>query len=313
MKKENTTLEYLPSYNAFGISDEAIKDYTEKKIIPIISLKDEDYEKLGCTPPDNDAPVVAFLMGREKGHYTIDFNYAKAIAQSNVKIRFLTYNNNINQMDDVDGLILPGGAFDSPDEFYTDPLKKTENKPGMRSYAYVTSIMTAKDKKMPILGICAGAQIIGGMHGLKMFRNIKEYTDTKIEHKTKDLNAHKITINPNSPLYNIIKEKQITVNSRHNESIANGCGKGLDIYAVSEDGIPGAWGNEDENILCVQWHPEDFACNGNNAMQGIYNWISSKAQIYKKQKELKKSTNEKNWADVLKNIMFRKKQYFDGK
>lgn len=309
MEKQNAFLEYLPSYNAFGISDEIIKDYSQKDILPIISLRDEDYEKLGCPVPTENAPTVAFLMGREKGHYTIDFNYAKAIAQSNVKIRFLTYDSNINQMDDVDGLILPGGAFDSPNEFYTDPLKKTDNKPGMRSYAYVTSIMSAKNKKMPILGICAGAQIIGGMHGLKMFRSIKEYTDTKIEHKTKDLHAHKITINPNSPLYNIIGEKQITVNSRHNESIVNGYGKGLDIYAVSEDGIPEAWGSEDENILCVQWHPEDFACNGNEAMQGIYNWIATKAKTYKKQK----SNNKQNSSEVLKNIMLRKKQYHDNK
>ena len=307
MKTEKITLEYLPDYNAFGISDETIASFQEKGITPIISLKKEDYEKLGCTPPKETAPTVAFLMGREKGHYTIDFNYAKAIAQSNIKIRFLTYDDNIRQMEGVDGLILPGGAFDSPNEFYTDPLKKTNNKPGKRSWAYVTSIMTAKDQKMPMLGICAGAQLIGGMHGLKMFRSIKEYTNTQTEHKTKDLHAHDIKINPASPLYEIIGKKQITVNSRHNESIADGYSKSLDIYAVSEDGIPESWGSEKENILCVQWHPEDFACQGDKSMQGIYDWIASKANTYKKQKEFKNSNIQKNITDALKRITMLKK------
>ena len=305
MKNENTFLEYLPEYNAFGISDETIKDYSDKGIIPIIELKKEDYEKLGCHAPSENAPTVAFLMGREKGHYTIDFNYAKAIAQSNVKIRFLTYDSNMSQLNGVDGLILPGGAFDSPNEFYTDPLKKTDNNPGTRSWAYVTSVMIAKDKKMPILGVCAGAQIIGGMHGLKMYRSIKEYTDTKIEHKTKDPQAHEINIFPNSPLYEIIGEKQIVVNSRHNEAIANIYQKSLSIYAESRDGIPEAWGCEEENILCVQWHPEDFASKGDKRMQGIYDWVANKARIYKKQNELKNINSEKRLIDIIKNTKFR--------
>ncbi len=68
---------------------------------------------------------------------------------------------------------------------------------------------------MPILGICAGAQMLGGMHGMKMYRNLKEYTQTSLEHKTKELEAHQVLIYPNTPLANILAAGYIETNSRH--------------------------------------------------------------------------------------------------
>lgn len=288
MKTQNIQLSFIPEFNAFGIADSEIEKSEKNGITPIISLKDEDYQRLGCPKPAADAPTVAFLLGRETGTYTIDWNYAKAIAQSGVNIRFLTYKNNVSQMDNVDGLILPGGSFVSPNEFYTDPLKKVEEKPGSRSYAYITSIMEAEKKGIPMLGICAGAQMIGGMHGLRLYRNLKEYTHTTLEHKTKDLEAHIVTIREDSPLFELLGQHQIETNSRHKEAVMNNDSiSDLKIYATSNDSTPEAWGNEEKNILCIQWHPEDFAATGNHKMQKIYNWLAQKADIYAKQKHIK--------------------------
>lgn len=288
MKTKQVYLDYLPEYNAFGVKDEVIEALTAQNITPSLSLKKEDYARLECRVPASNAPTVAFLLGREKNTYTIDFNYAKAIAQSGVKIAFLTYGENISQLQNADGLILPGGAFNSPNQFYTDPLKPTDNQPGTRSYAYITSIMEAENKKLPMLGICAGAQMIGGMHGMRMYRDVKEYTQTSLEHKTKEPEAHEVTIYPNSPLYKLLGTKNITVNSRHREAMFPvDVESDLNIYATAPDGMPEAWGNEDKNILCIQWHPEDFAANGNQNMQNIYDWIAVKARIHQKQKQIK--------------------------
>lgn len=290
MKTEKLTLDWLPEYNAFGISDQKIEELRQQNTTPILSLKDEDCARLDCLPPSSDAPEVAFLLGREKDCYTIDYNYAKAIAQSGVKMRFLTYGENVSQLENIDGLILPGGSFNSPNEFYTDPLKPTDNQPGTRSYAYITSIMEAEKKHLPMLGICAGSQMIGGMHGMKLYRNLKEYTGTPLEHKTKEREAHEITIDPNSPLFKLIGSQKIVTNSRHTEAMfPNDKISDLKIYASSADGTPEAWGNEEKNILCIQWHPEDFAADGSKPMQNIYNWLANKARIYQKQKQVKNS------------------------
>ena len=290
MKTKNIQLNYLSEFNAFGISDAEIEKLEKGNITPIITFKDEDYAKLGCSTPSPNAPTIAFLLGREEkkeeeSYYTIDWNYAKAIAQSGVNIRFLTYNDNVSQMEGVDGLILPGGSFVSPNEFYTDPLKKTDSQPGSRSYAYITSIIEAEKKGIPMLGICAGAQMIGGMHGLRLYRDLKEYTHTNLEHKTKELDAHIVTIREDSPLFELIGQHKIETNSRHREALMNNDSiSDLKIYATSNDSTPEAWGNEEKNILCIQWHPEDFAAQGDKTMQKIYNWLADKAQIYQKQK-----------------------------
>lgn len=275
MKKE-VYLTYMPEYNAFGIKD-----------TPVIRLRKEDYKLLNAVKPAADAPDVAFLLGREKDAYTIDFPYAKAIVQSGAVLRFLTYNDNLRQLDGADGLILPGGSFVSPEEFYAEHNAEA-GIPGKRSYAYITSVMKAEKEKMPILGICAGAQMIGGMHGLKLARSLSSLTD--MEHKNKERQAHVVHIEKTSPLYGIIQKESVITNSRHREGMLNfDKASDLKIYACTRDGTPEAWGNEKKNILCIQWHPEDFAANGDKSMQNIYNWLTEKAGEYHKLKAQKRT------------------------
>ena len=287
MTTQKVYLDYLPEYDTYGISDEKIKHFIEAGITPILELNPSDAQKLSEKQQNNEKqPTVAFLMGREKGHYTVNKSYAKALCQTGAKLRFLTYEQNLAQMDGIDGLILPGGSFDSPNEFYTDPQKHTDNAPGTRSYAYISSIIKAEQEKLPILGICAGAQMLGGMHGMKMYRNLKEYTQTNIEHKTQTLDAHEVFVYANNPLSQILSEGKITVNSRHKEAMMpNDKISDMKIYASSQDSTPEAWGNEDKNILCIQWHPEDFAAKGDEKMQGIYNWLVDKAKEHQQNKQ----------------------------
>lgn len=206
----------------------------------------------------------------------------------------------------TDGLILPGGSFTSPEHFYTDPLNKTEDKPGKRFYAYVVAIMEAEKAKMPILGICAGTQMAGGLHGLKLYRNLQEGANTKIEHKTKERQAHKIIIYPNSPVFDIVKVQSLTVNSRHREGVVPfvDAHQNLKAYAWSKDGISEAWGDADKNEIFIQWHPEDFAADGDKTMQNIYNWHAGKALDYQKErKEQEKTASIKRAAVNLSTII----------
>lgn len=281
MHTQSVTLEYLPQYEAYGISDEKINVFEKQNIIPFISLAPQDIEQLADASKDNK-PTVAFLLGRDENYYTIDYNYARAILQSGVNIRFLTYSSCAEQMNGIHGLILPGGRFPSPEQFYCDAALNASTKYEPRAAAYLNCINTALKEHLPMLGICAGAQIIGGVLGMKMYRNTKQYTNTDIEHKTKILDAHKVLIKNPSPLYDILQTEEIETNSRHTESmLPYASDSKLTIYARTEDNIPESWGNDEKNILCIQWHPEDFAANGDISMQRIYNWLAQKALSYK--------------------------------
>lgn len=281
MHTQSVTLEYLPQYKAYGISDEKINVFEKQNIIPFISLAPQDIEQLSNASKDNK-PTVAFLLGRDENYYTIDYNYARAILQSGVNIRFLTYSSCAEQMNGIHGLILPGGRFPSPEQFYCDAAPNASTKYEPRAAAYLNCIAEALKEHLPMLGICAGAQMIGGVLGMKMYRNTKQYTNTDIEHKTKMLDAHKVLIKNPSPLYDILQTEEIETNSRHTESmLPYASDSKLTIYARTEDNIPESWGNAEKNIMCIQWHPEDFAANGDISMQRIYNWLAQKALNYK--------------------------------
>lgn len=265
---------YMPKFNAYCISDKSISEVLATGKIPEVLIKDDDYSSLGgCSV---NAATVGFLMGRECGYYSIDYNYAKSIAKSGVKLRLLTYEKVSRQMHGLDGLILPGGAFSSPDFFYND--KKEEYKHNSRYEAYETTIIRSRQKNIPMLGICAGAQMIAAVLGGRLYRNVAEYTETS--HKTRELKAHSVTILPGNPLTRIFNRKKIITNSRHKEALNPNIPFSLALYAIAEDGIPEAWGSEEKKILCVQWHPEDFAVEDNKEMQEIYNWLPK--QIGKK-------------------------------
>ena len=281
MHTQSVTLEYLPQYEAYGISDEQINLFEKQNIIPLISLAPQDIEQLASAPKE-DKPTIGFLLGRDENYYTIDYNYARAILQSGVNIRFLTYSACTEQMSGIHGLILPGGRFPSPEQFYCDAAPQTSAKYEARAKAYLDCITTALQQNLPMLGICAGAQMIGGMLGMKMYRNTKQYTNTDIEHKTKILDAHKVLIKKPSPLFDLLQTEEIETNSRHTESmLPYASDSKLTIYARTEDNVPEAWGNSEKHILCIQWHPEDFAANGDISMQRIYNWLAQQAQNYK--------------------------------
>ena len=266
---------FLSKFQTFGVSDEEIRDFERNHIVPKFVLSPEDYGVLGCAAPSLEAPVVAMLFGRETGFYAEDYNYVKSVAQTGANINFLTFEHCVEQLKDCQALVLPGGAFDSPQHYYEDTADETEF-PCLRAKAYALCIRAALQMEIPILGICAGAQTIAAELGMKLCRkNAKTATAGVVEHKTKQHYAHMVNILPNTPLAQMFdNQPKIMVNSRHAETLkGDDCKNGIVIYAVAEDGVPEAWGCAEKHILCVQWHPEDYAVKGDTQMQRIYDWL----------------------------------------
>ena len=129
-------------------------------------------------------------------------------------------------------------------------------KPGaLRIYGYERYIYGyTLEHNMPYLGICAGMQIMAG-HNNSNYNNIKIESD--INHHSKDKYAHKIKIFKNTLLYEILKEEEIVVNSRHKYEIQNP--GTLSVSAYAPDGVIEAIENKDKLFqLGVQWHPENL-------------------------------------------------------
>ncbi len=295
-KTQDLYLQYIPEFDSYGIKKEVVAQLSEKGIVAKILLP-KNLQK-------NDTkqkPTIGFLLGQDKSdnggeYYTISNSYLQAILNTGSDIRFLDYENPYQQMKACDCAVLPGGVFNNPENFYIDG-KVLGDEIGKRYFAYRSVIAEAYKTKKPLLGICAGAQMIGALLGnMKMYRDLKSEVLHPAIHNPKeetDVRVHQIKLLKNTPIFDIMgidkNENHILINSRHNQSMVQdvlqdyviGTPKvKMDIYAISEaDGIPEIWGNEEAGILCVQGHPEDLVSDGK--MQNIYNYITHKAKKHK--------------------------------
>lgn len=212
-----------------------------------------------------DAPTIGVILAQEKGYdgYVIDEPYVEALLAQKANIRFLTYDNITQQIQNlaIDGVLLIGGSFDSPAEYYLYPEKlPLTHSLSKRSLAYLEAISVAKQYQLPILGICAGFQMLAGYFGAKMYVNVVEDLNSSLPHKfDKRQDAHLVKITKNTKLAAICENNsEIAVNSIHTEGIAKLSNDSpLLISAHSTDGnieaveIKGDW-----FALGVQWHPE---------------------------------------------------------
>lgn len=159
-------------------------------------------------------------------------------------------------VDMCDGLLLPGGyKWYEFDEFI---------------YNY------ALEKNMPILGICAGMQMMCKIDQNKnnICKDAIVGNDTAIDHHQRDKEyVHNVSIIDHTILSKILGEKEIKVNSKHNYHVSRTTN--LKVSAYSEDGLIEAVEYDDKDfVIGVQWHPEtmlDYDENANKILDEFIN------------------------------------------
>ena len=165
-------------------------------------------------------------------------------------------------VNDLDAIIISGGADLCPKSYGETPLKPEWNGDYLRDQYEIALFNTAKDLKKPILGICRGHQLINVAMGGTLYQDIEMQVSSAIQHRDAEIYdnlGHDIVIEPNSILADIFPDQtSAAINSVHHQSIKN-LGDGLSVQARSvKDGIIEAVFSTDPNtyIMGVQWHPE---------------------------------------------------------
>jgi len=213
--------------------------------------------------------AIILLSCRTNNNITIvlskaSSNYTEWIKGENVIILDAYTIKNIDSILTLaDGIILTGGEDVNPLE-YNDPdnIQLCEKINFYRDTLERKLFNFALNKKLPLIGVCRGMQMMNVANGGSLYGDIPTEIGTKVIHRDNGETMHEIAINCNNNYYkNLIfplNKDTFLVNSWHHQGLKT-ISKDLIIIARSYDGLPEA-AIIDTAIhpfmIGVQFHPE---------------------------------------------------------
>ena len=158
----------------------------------------------------------------------------------------------------ISGLVLGGGSDVYPELYNGQPHpagRYDRDRDRMEKFW----ARRARDEKLPVLGICRGAQLLNVINGGTLHGNLGDIYENADYPST--LPGHifyrkKIHISPGSLLRRIVGAKTRDVNSIHKQAVAE-VGEGLVVTAREPNGLVQAIEDPaSDYYLGVQFHPE---------------------------------------------------------
>lgn len=194
----------------------------------------------------------------------------------------------INTLDNIDALLLTGGADHNPLWSGQQPHPALHNINQARDLPELLATRLACNRQMPILGICRGMQTIAIALGGEVCQDIP-HTPKLIKHSQeadRTEPTHSVDIEPDSALHGIFGTDRIFVNSFHHQAVTSP-GKGMRITATAPDGTAEAMESTcHKPVIGVQWHPEWMGTDG----LPLFRWLVDEARLFSEAKRTHAST-----------------------
>lgn len=184
----------------------------------------------------------------------------------------------INTLDNIDALLLTGGADYNPLWSGQQPIPGLQHINPNRDLPELLATRLAYNRQMPILGICRGIQTMAIAMDGEVCQDISNKPNILKHSQDSDRSepTHSVTIAKDSLLYGIFGTDSLFVNSFHHQAVASP-GKGMRIVATAPDGTPEAMeSTEHKPMIGVQWHPEWLGEEG----LPLFKWLVDEARLF---------------------------------
>ena len=158
-----------------------------------------------------------------------------------------------------DGLLFTGGQDVSPALYGETPKATCGEICPARDRVEQVLLHLALERDLPVLGICRGIQFLNATLGGTLYQDLPTEHPSQTQHHMTppyDRAVHTVTLQPGTPLAELLGEEHIGVNSYHHQAVKT-LAPCLTEMAWSEDGlIEAVCLPEKRFVWAVQWHPE---------------------------------------------------------
>jgi len=176
--------------------------------------------------------------------------------------------------DTLDGLLLTGGEDVDPALYGEAPHAALGDVDPRRDRLEAGLVHAARERGVPVLGICRGIQLINAAMGGTLWQDLATQRTDAMAHNQqagRTARTHPVTTVAGTRVAAAARDGTFEVNSFHHQAIKR-LAPGLVATATAPDGIieaaesgPGApW------LLAVQWHPEEFHTESVAVDRGLF-------------------------------------------
>jgi putative glutamine amidotransferase len=161
-------------------------------------------------------------------------------------------------LDAVDGLVFGGGGDLHPRHHDGDAHDTNYFVDAERDDFELELMRAALDRRIPILAICRGLQVLNVARGGGLHAHLPDVLGDAVTHRVSQNEHahHRVRLAPDSHLAELYGTSSLRVASWHHQAVSE-LGEGLRAVGWAEDG--GIEALEDPtrpDLLAVQWHPE---------------------------------------------------------
>jgi putative glutamine amidotransferase len=184
-------------------------------------------------------------------------------------------------LDGVDGLVLTGGEDMDPAWYHADRSPLLNPPSRERDIFELAIFAAARQRELPILGICRGIQVINVAMGGTLYQDLPSERPGPVDHNpagTRTDRSHGIRLAPESLAAEALGVTSMRVNSFHHQGIRE-LAPGLVATGWSDDElIEAVEGGEGQLwMLAVQWHPEEMHAEVAAPERGLFKALVERA------------------------------------
>ncbi|HEY6532508.1 MAG TPA: gamma-glutamyl-gamma-aminobutyrate hydrolase family protein [Acidimicrobiales bacterium] len=182
-------------------------------------------------------------------------------------------------LDGIDGLLLSGGGDIDPAFYGAEPVPEVYDVDPRRDAWELALVDAALRRRIPVLGVCRGHQVLNVARGGRMIQHVPLLTE--VDHQERERFGeliHGVRVDPDSLVASVLGTDELGVNTLHHQAVAEP-GEGLRVVALSDDGLIEAVESADRRVIGVQWHPELLQHRPED--RRLMRWLVEEGQLHR--------------------------------